>query len=91
MSALNIYASVAADSCAATQSVRRQHLTLNFHACCHAGRNNTMTSDASEQQAAQQLLGGILGLLGLNVTDLANSTSDASSNSTSMSDNSLFG
>ncbi len=56
-----------------------------------AGRNNTISSDASQQQAAQQLLGGILGMLGLNVTDLANTTSDASSNSTSMSDDSLFG
>lgn len=51
-----------------------------------------MASDVSEQQAAQQLLGGILGLLGLNLTDLANSTSaNMRSNSTSMSDNSLFG
>ena len=51
-----------------------------------------MAGDISQQQAAQQLLGSILGLLGLNLTDLANSTSDnLHSNSTSMSDNSLFG
>ena len=67
-----------------------QSAAKTYH--CHAGRNDTLASDVSEQQAAQQLLGSILGLLGLNMTDLANSTSEnLHSNSTSMSDNSLFG
>jgi len=52
-----------------------------------------MGSDAATDQAAQQMLGGIMGMLGLNVTDLLNSTSNSTSSSfnTSMSDNSLFG
>jgi hypothetical protein len=50
-----------------------------------------MTTDAAQQQAVQQLLGGILGLMGLNSTDvLSNSSSSDSANITS-SDNSLFG
>ena len=49
-----------------------------------------MTTDAAQQQALQ-LLGGILGLMGLNSTDvLSNSSSSDSANITS-SDNSLFG
>ncbi len=52
---------------------------------------DTVTTDAAQQQAMQQLLGGIFGLMGQNLTGiLSNSSSSGSANITS-SDNSLFG
>lgn len=59
--------------------------------CCRAARNSTMATDAAQQAAQQQLVAGILGILGLNLTDILNATSPTGAARTGSSDSSLFG